>query len=127
MIKNKNLRIIMKSSYLLWALLVLSAPAKVLAQNPMGGDDPSEFDDIQQNDNPIIRDLESLINFLSIGVGVVVITVIIIGGIQYMTAGGNPQAVSAAKSRIINALIALVAFIFTFAFLQWLVPGGIFG
>ena len=77
-------------------------------------------------DNPIVQDINVVVNFLSIGVGVVVIAMIIIGGIQYSIAGDNPQAVSAAKQRIINALIALVAYIFMFAFLQWLIPGGIF-
>lgn len=76
--------------------------------------------------NPIVNRLEEIINFLSIGVGVVVVAVIIFGGIQYMTADGSAQATAAAKSRITNALIALLAFIFTYAFLQWLVPGGVF-
>jgi hypothetical protein len=76
--------------------------------------------------NPIVQDINIVVNFLSIGVGVVVIAMIIVGGIQYSLASDNPQAVSAAKQRIINALIALVAYIFMFAFLQWLIPGGIF-
>lgn len=76
--------------------------------------------------NPIVKDINLVVNFLSIGVGVVVIAMIIIGGIQYSIAGDNPQAVSAAKQRIINALIALVAYLFIFSFLQWLIPGGVF-
>jgi len=76
--------------------------------------------------NPIIQDLQKIINFLSAGVGVVVIGVIIFGGIQYITAGDNPQAVAAARQRIINGLIALVAFMLTWGFLEWLVPGGVF-
>lgn len=77
--------------------------------------------------NPIVRDLNQIVNFLSAGVGIIVTGVIIVGGIQYMTAGDNPQAITAAKKRITNGLIALVAFLFMFAFLQWLVPGGVFG
>ena len=76
--------------------------------------------------NPIIRDLQTIVNFLSAGVGVVVVGVIILGGIQYAAAGDKAEAVSAAKKRIINGLIALVAFLLTFAFLQWLIPGGVF-
>ena len=63
---------------------------------------------------------------LSVLVGIVVVMMIVIGGIQYSAAGANPQAVAAAKKRISQALIALVMYIFTFAFLQWLVPGGVF-
>ena len=64
------------------------------------------------------------ITFLAAGVGVVVIIMIIVGGIRYSAAGGDASKVAAAKTQIFNALLALVAFIFLFAFLQWLVPGG---
>lgn len=76
--------------------------------------------------NPLINWIKIAINFLSVGVGVIVVIMIIIGGIQYASAGPNPQAVQAAKKRITNSLIALLAYFFVFAFMQWLVPGGIF-
>jgi hypothetical protein len=76
--------------------------------------------------NPIIHDINVVVTFLSIGVGIVVVGVIILGGIQYALAGDNAQAVSAAKQRITNGLIALLTFMVTFAFLQWIIPGGIF-
>lgn len=64
-------------------------------------------------------------NALSALVGVVIVFSIVVGGIQYMSAGSNPQAVSKAKSRIMNALLALVVYLFMFGLLQWLVPGGV--
>lgn len=76
--------------------------------------------------NPIIRDIQDLVNFLSAGVGLVVVAMIIMGGIQYSAAGDNSQKVTDAKKRITNALLALLAFIFLFSFVQWLIPGGIF-
>ena len=76
--------------------------------------------------NPIVNDINLVINFLGALAGVVIVGAIIVGGIQYMTAGDNAQAVSAAKQRIINALIALFAYLLAFGFLQWLVPGGVF-
>lgn len=78
------------------------------------------------NKNPIVKDLNTIVNFLSAGVAIIVVAVIVVGGIQYVIAGDNPQAVSAAKQRILNALIALLAFLFMYAFLQWLIPGGVF-
>lgn len=66
-----------------------------------------------------------LINFLSALVGIVVLASVIFGGIQYSTAGGDPSKVAAARQRIINSLLALAAFIFLYAFLQWIIPGGI--
>lgn len=77
-------------------------------------------------DNPIMAWVLTLINFLAAGTGLVITIGIIVGGIQYATAGANPQAVSQAKRRITNAIIALIAFVFLYAFMQWLVPGGVF-
>jgi hypothetical protein len=76
--------------------------------------------------NPIVQDITLIVNFLSAGVGLVIVGVIILGGIQYAMAGDSPDAVNKAKQRITNPLIALVAFLFLFAFVQWLVPGGVF-
>lgn len=77
--------------------------------------------------SPLVHDIQMIINFLSAGVGIIVIGVIILGGIQYSIAGDNATATAAAKQRIINGLIALAAFIFTFSLLNWLLPGGAFG
>lgn len=66
------------------------------------------------------------INLLAAFVGVAVVISMIIGGIQYGSSAGDPQKVSAAKNRIRNAIIALVTFIFLYALLNFLVPGGLF-
>ncbi|MFZ1323857.1 MAG: hypothetical protein WAQ57_01710 [Candidatus Saccharimonadales bacterium] len=73
----------------------------------------------------ILDYLVLFINVLSGLVGVVVVGSIIYAGIQYSTAGSDPQKVSAAKDRIRNALIALAFFIFMYSFLNYLVPGGV--
>ena len=65
------------------------------------------------------------IRILSGLVGVVVVAMIIVGGIQYALARDNPQAVSAAKQKIINAVFALIAYLSIYAFLEWIVPGGL--
>jgi len=77
--------------------------------------------------NPILAYLVAILRFLTYGVGVVVTMMIIIGGIQYSAAGGNAQAVGAAKARILNAVIALILYIFAFAILNFVVPGGLIG
>jgi hypothetical protein len=58
-------------------------------------------------------------------VGVIIAISLVAAGITYSSAGGDPSKVAAAKKRITNSIIALVAYIFTFGILQWLVPGGI--
>lgn len=74
--------------------------------------------------NCIVDDVNVVISVLAAGVGVVVIMSIILAGIQYITAGGDPQQISKAKTRIRNAIVALLAFTFLYAFLQWVIPGG---
>ncbi len=68
--------------------------------------------------NPAIKTLAAI-------VGVAVTISIVVGGIQYASSGDDPQKVSAAKSRIIKALLTLIGFFFLFAFLNYIIPGGI--
>lgn len=94
---------------------------------PLGGDASGKCQgpDLNAGNCGIIYYLVTGINILSGLVGVVIVMMIAIGGIQYSTARDNPQAVAAAKARITNAIIALVASLFIYAFLQYIVPGGL--
>jgi hypothetical protein len=74
----------------------------------------------------IITLINKGINFLTAGVGIIITLALIFGGIRYATAGPDPAGVQAAKNIIFKAVIAFIAYIFLFAFLQWLVPGGFF-
>jgi uncharacterized protein YqhQ len=107
-------------SFLWTALPAYAAPATADNQAQNAALDKS----LQKN--PIIRDIQDIVDFLSAGVGLVVVAMIILGGIQYSIAGDNSQKITDAKKRIANALIALLVFIFLFAFVQWLIPGGVF-
>lgn len=69
--------------------------------------------------------INPFINFLAALVGIAVVISIIIGGIQYGSSGGDPSKVTAAKNRIRNAIIALVTFLFLYALLNFLIPGGL--
>lgn len=81
--------------------------------------------DLNQNNCGIIKYLVLFIKFLSAVVGVAIVVSIIIGGIQYSVSADDAGAVTAAKKRIMNALLALALYIFSFAILQYLIPGGI--
>ena len=69
--------------------------------------------------------LNPLISLLSAAVGILAVTMIIVGGVQYSSAGSDPQQVAEAKSRIIKAVVGLVSYVFLFGILNWLVPGGL--
>jgi hypothetical protein len=66
------------------------------------------------------------INLLSIIFGLIAVISIILGGINYATSEDDPQKVSRAKDRIAKTVFAVVAYFFLYAFLQFLIPGGIF-
>lgn len=73
----------------------------------------------------ILSYLLDAINLLSAIVGIVVVIMIAWGGIQYSASRDNPQATAAAKAKIVNALLGLVAYLFIYAFLQYIIPGGV--
>ncbi len=52
--------------------------------------------------------LGNVVNYVSIFVGVIAVFLIIIGGLRYITSGGDSGKVSGAKTTIIYALIGLV-------------------
>lgn len=78
------------------------------------------------NKNPIIDMAFALLRFLSFGVGIVVIASIVFAGIQYTTSEGNPEKSAQAKKRVQDSVMALIFYLFIFAIVQYLVPGGLF-
>lgn len=74
----------------------------------------------------IAKYVDPTIKLLAAVFGTVAAISIIMGGINYATSEGDPQKAGRAKSRITNTIIAVVAFLFLYAFLQFLIPGGIF-
>ncbi len=77
------------------------------------------------NGGPIMAYLVMVIQYLSSAVGLVIVLMIVIGGVQYITSAGDPGAIKAAKGRITNAIVALFAFFLMFAILNFIIPGGI--
>lgn len=76
--------------------------------------------------NPIYSLLIMLVNFLAVGVGIAVVIGVLMGGYKYITSNGNAGQVEDAKKTIANAIIALFLFAFMYAFINFLVPGGVF-
>jgi hypothetical protein len=117
--------VIQKSKFvsLLFAVVAILTPLIVVHAtyaDTAGGNcsNLSQCDLINSYINPFV-------NFLSALVGVGVVTSIIIGGIQYSSSGGDPSKVTAAKNRIRNAIVALIAFLLLYGMLNFLIPGGL--
>lgn len=102
----------------------LSDPA--LAEGGCTGDNVTSSD---ERKNKLCTFIDGYINpfikLLSALVGIVAIIFIIFGAIQVSTSAGDPQKSANGKNHIRNALIGLVAYVVLFAFLNWLIPGGI--
>lgn len=73
----------------------------------------------------VMNIIVTITNALSAMAAIVIVAMIIVGGIQYSSAGVDASKIQAAKSKITNALIALLLLIFGFSLVQWLVPGGL--
>ncbi len=70
--------------------------------------------------------LFAIIRFLSAGIGIVVIGSVVFAGIQYSAARDDPGAVGKAKERLTNSGYALLMYIFAYAILNFVIPGGFF-
>ncbi len=80
----------------------------------------------KKNCDLIAKYVNPTINVLSGLVGLIAAASIIFAGIQYSSSDGDPQKAAKAKSRITNTLLALIMYLFLFAFFQFLIPGGVF-
>ena len=76
--------------------------------------------------NPIFVGLLAIFNFLAVGVGVIVVGGIIYGGILISAGGGDSARTKQGSTMIINSVIGLVAFLFMYAIINFIVPGGLF-
>lgn len=98
--------------------------------DPQGGStanfDADCRDGLTQDKCGIVAYLITFINLLTAVVGIVSVIMITVWGIQYSVSRDNPQMVSSARLHILQTVIAVIIYLFVYAFLQWIVPGGIF-
>lgn len=70
--------------------------------------------------------LITVINILTVGVGVVALGGIVYGSVLYTSAGGNQEQVKKAMGIFTNVVIGVIAFAGMWALLNFLIPGGVF-
>ena len=66
------------------------------------------------------------VNLLTIIFSLIAVISIIFAGIQYSASGGDPQKITQAKQRIVKTIVAIAAYFLLYAFMQFIVPGGVF-
>jgi hypothetical protein len=76
--------------------------------------------------SPIWQLLIIVIKILTGGIGVLAVAGIVYGSILYTTAGGSAEQVKKAIEVFRNVVIGIVAYALMFAFMNFIIPGGIF-
>ena len=119
----KKIKQVLVSLSLASFLLVPAVPAVVSAQNIQGGlNCGSSFDvgAIDGSENPecggtdeaaggkLNNIIRLIVNIFSLIVGVIAVIMIIIGGLKYITSGGDSGNISGAKNTILYAVVGLV-------------------
>ena len=73
--------------------------------------------------------IEDILNMILVvvttGVGIAAVGSIVFAGILYITARDNAGQVSKSKTMIMNTVIGIIAYILMWAFLEWIIPGGV--
>ena len=65
-------------------------------------------EDVQENDNAVLKLLKRIISILLFVAGVLAVFMVIYGGFKYVTSGGEPQKAASGRQTIIFALVGLI-------------------
>lgn len=69
--------------------------------------------------------LNLILNILTVGASILATGSIAFAGFLYATAANNSSQVQKAKTMIFNTVIGIIAYIFMWTILEWLIPGGV--
>jgi len=73
----------------------------------------------------IVFYLKQIIHLANILVGGVIMLVLVVAGVMYIISAGDPGRTKKAKNMVVQAIVALVLYMFVFAILNFVVPGGV--
>ena len=104
----------------MWTKAILTAVAETVDTNIIGGGEVEVSDG-----QGIYAILRLIVTILTYGLGVAATIGVVISGVMYLTAKDSPDKVAAAKKRLIEVVLGLVAWAMMAAVLNWLIPGGV--
>ena len=67
-----------------------------------------------------------IINILTAGIGIVAVGGVVYGSILYTSAEGSAEQTKKARTIIANVMMGLLAYVLMYAFLNYIIPGGMF-
>jgi uncharacterized membrane protein (UPF0182 family) len=105
-----------------WAISLMAALALSLAIAPVAqGQQATDFgvnqfeDELQLGNQNLQVTIARIINVALSLLGIVAVVIILIGGFQWMTAGGNDEKVAGARKLIFSGIIGLAIILSAFA------------
>ena len=106
---------------LMMAAVFVTVPQRAQAACSSGTDIRSGIDcaSDQQKNQSVPGGIKTAVNTLLYVVGIAAVIVLIIGGLRFITAGGNPQSVNSAKDSILYAVIGIVVAILAYAIVNF--------
>ena len=137
LLQNQSLKMMLVFGFVISASAVLLSPLSASAQDLMEcGDVQTSIIDCKtlggeagggDSDGSHIFGLLILaINIMTAGIGIVSVGGLVYGALLYTSAGDKQDQVQKALGMIKNVVIGLIAYFALFAFVQFLIPGGVF-
>lgn len=106
--------VILATSVYTFCLVGQTAMAKDIFQDACPSGSTSQTCQSKTTDNPLIGTnglLYKIAGVVAIIAGIAAVIVMIVGGIKYITSGGDAQKITSAKHTIVGALIGLVVIV----------------
>ena len=115
---------ILLSMIMVAMFIVLSVPllSNSAFANSCGGV-PTSILECEEDDgsgSAVFHILNTVVDILTIGVGVLGVLGVTVVGIQYLTAGGSEEKTRKAKNRMLEIIIGLAIYAVFYAVLKWL-------
>ena len=104
----------------MWTKAILTAVAETVDTSIIGGGSVDVTDG-----QGIYEILRLVMTILIYGLGVAATIGVVIAGVMYLSAKDSPDKIAAAKKRLAEVAIGLVAWAVMAAVLNWLIPGGV--
>ncbi|HYG84362.1 MAG TPA: pilin [Verrucomicrobiae bacterium] len=119
----KKLRVVIASIAVMIGLIAPLTPQLAYAQQPTDprGQAQSGVNAIGgegRNDFPTI--LRNIINIMLFIIGAIAVLMIVIGGLRYVTSGGDSASVTGAKNTVLYAVIGLIVAIMAYGIVNFI-------
>lgn len=121
---KKIIKSILAVSLVLMAVMPVNVLAAETSTNIFSApcrDNPNQPICTQTNQSTLPQLIKRIVDIMLFLIGAISVLMVIIGGIRYVTSGGDPQQVKAAKDTVLYAVIGIVIAILAYAIVNFVV------